>query len=109
MFKDASSFNPFLVSIAALIANIFHIDFGYTGFVIGTYFMTLFADNIEVVHTIFTTLFGLVGIVIPTQALLVIGLSYLNIDYKTWIKYIWIFAVAMLIILLVLFTVMTYV
>jgi len=109
MFNGVEKFNPFLVSIPAFIANVFHTDFGFTGYVVATYFVSTFGANLEVVHTIFTTLYGFVGLFVPTSAILLIGLSYLDIDYKTWIKYIWIFVLAILVILLLLFTMMTYI
>ena len=109
MFKGIEAFNPYLVAFDALIANTFHIDFGFTGYVVTTYFTNTYAANMEVIHTIFTTMYGFVGLCIPTSAILLIGLSYLDIDYKSWIKYIWIFVLAILAILLVLFTVMTYI
>lgn len=109
IFKSIETFNPFLVTIDAFIANIFHVDFGFTGYVVATYFTSAFGTNLEVIHTIFTTMYGFVGLFMPTSAVLLIGLSYLNIDYKTWIKYIWMFVVSILVILLILFTIMTYI
>ena len=53
--------------------------------------------------------YGLVQLCIPTSGLLLVGLSYLNIDYKSWMKYIWIFILALIILLLVLFTVIAYI
>lgn len=109
IFSGITKFNPFLVSIMAFISNVFHVDFGFTGYVVAAYFTTTYATNIEVIHTIFTTLCGFAGLFVPTSAILIIGLSYLDINYKTWLKYIWIFLLAILVILLVLFTVMTYI
>lgn len=109
IFGKLETFNPFLVTFDALIANIFHIDFGYTGYVVTTYLTSTYTANIELIHTIFTTMYGFVSLCLPTSGLLLIGLSYLDIDYKTWIKYIWIFILAILIILLVLFTVIAYI
>lgn len=109
IFSHIESFNPYLVTFDALLANTFHVDFGFTGYVVATYFTSAFGANLEVIHTIFTTMYGFVGLCIPTSAILLIGLSYLDIDYKTWIKYIWMFIVAILVILLILFTIMTYI
>ena len=53
-------------------------------------------------------MYGIVQLFMPTSAILIIGLSLMKIDYKSWLKYIWLFVVGMLIILLVLFTVVTY-
>ena len=109
MFKNVESFNPYLVSLMAFISNVIHTDLGFTGFVVGGHFVSTYGANVDVIHTIFTTMYGFVGVLSPTSAILLFGLSYLDIDYKTWIKYIWIFVLAILVILLVLFTVMTYI
>jgi len=109
MFKNIETFNPFLVTIDALLSNAFHVNFGLTGYSSAAYLMTTFASNLETIHTIFTTMYGFVSLCVPTSAVLLIGLSYLDIEYKTWMKYIWMFVVAILVILLVLFTVMTYI
>ena len=109
MFGGIAKFNPFLVSLMSLIANIFSTDFGYTGYVIGTFFVNKYAESVELIHLIFTTMYGFVQLCIPTSAILLIGLSYLNIDYKTWMKYIWIFVVSILVILLVLFAIVAYI
>jgi len=109
LFSGVSKFNPFLVSLAAFIANIFHTDFGFTGYVVGTFFVNSYAENVTLIHLIFTTMYGFVQLCVPTGAVLLIGLSYLDINYKTWIKYIWMFIVGILVILLVLFTVLAYI
>ncbi len=109
MFKNITTFNPFLTTFTALLANTFHADFGLTGLLVGSYFTSTYAANVPVIHTIFTTMYGFVQLFLPTSGILLIGLSYLNIEYKSWIKYVWMFAIGMLVILLVLFTVMTYV
>lgn len=109
IFKNIETFNPYLPTLNALIANVFHVDFGFTGYTVAASLMTTFGSNVEVIHTIFTTMYGFVGLCIPTSGMLLIGLSYLDIEYKTWMKYIWMFVLAILVILLVLFTVMTYI
>ncbi len=108
MFTNVKSFSPYLVSLASFISNIFHLDLGFTGYGVAAYLSTLYANNVNVIHTIFISLYGYSMLVIPTSGLLMVGLSYLDIEYKSWIKYAWIFILAMLILLLVLFTIMTY-
>ena len=109
VFGKLTTFNPYLVSLDAFLANVFHVDFGFTGYAVGAFFISNYGANIEVIHLIFTTMFGFAGVFVPTSGILLIGLSYLDIDYKTWIKYIWIFVLVMLAILLVLYTLMTYI
>lgn len=109
IFQHVTKFNPYLVSLGAMIANAFQTDFGFTGYVVANFFTITYAQNVEVVYTIFVTIYGLISLVVPSSSILVLGLSYLNIEYKDWMKFAWMFIVGMLIILLVLFTVMTYI
>ena len=102
-------FNPYLTTIVAFITSVFHSDFGYVAYTIGSFLTNVYADNIEIVHTIFTSMYGIVQIFVPTSAMLVLGLSMMKISYKDWLKYIWLYVIGMIIILLVLFTVVTYI
>lgn len=108
MFNLVEGFNPFITSIMAFITSIFHNDLGYTSFVVGSYLTNVFADNLDLVHVIYTSMYGIVQIFMPTSVMLVIGLSLMKLDYKSWFKYIWLFVVGMIIILLVLFIVLSY-
>lgn len=106
---SVAKFNPFLTTIIAFISSIFHTDFGYTGYLIASFVVSKYAESATLIHLIFTTMYGFTQLCLPTSAILLIGLSYLDIDYKTWIKYIWMFVVGILVILLVLFTVIAYI
>ena len=101
--------NPYIASLVAFITSIFHVDLGYTAYSVGSFLTAAYAENIGIVHTIFYSMFGLVQVFMPTSVILLIGLNLMNIDYKNWLKYIWLFVLGMLIILLVLFTVLVYV
>ena len=103
------SFNPYTTALAAFFTSIFHVDSGYTAYVIGSYLTTVYATDIDLVHTIFVTMYGLVQIFMPTSIVLMLGLSLTKVDYKEWLKYIWLFVVGMLIVLLVFFTVIAYI
>lgn len=47
------------------------------------------ANVIPVIAFVFQTMYAIVMIIAPTSIYLLAGLSYLNIPYKEWIKYIW--------------------
>ena len=102
-------FNPYLTAIMAFITSLFQNDLGYSAYTVGGFLTSAYADNINIVHTIFVSMYGLVQIFMPTSALLVVGLSLMDVDYKDWLKYIWLFVVGLIVILLVLFTVVTYI
>lgn len=102
-------FNPFITSIVAFISSLFQVDFGYVAYTVGSFATAVYADNFAIAHTVFTSMYGLVQIFMPTSMILVTGLALTKVSYKEWFKYIWLFVVGMIIILLVLFTVVTYI
>lgn len=107
-FNLTDGLNPYITSILAFVTSIFHIDLGHAGFTVGQFVTTAYASNLSVVHCIYTSMYGLVQIIMPTSVVMLIGLNLMKVDYKSWFKYIWLFVVGMFIILLVLFTVLTY-
>lgn len=107
-FSLTEGLNPFIASIVAFVTSVFHADLGYTAYTVGAFISSAYASNLSIVHTIFTSMYGLVQLIMPTSCVLLIGLSLMKIDYKSWFKYIWLFVIGMFIILLVLFTVVTY-
>lgn len=107
-FSLTEGLNPYIASIVAFMTSVFHADLGYSAYSVGSFLSSAYANNLSVVHAIFTSMYGLVQLIMPTGCVLLIGLSLMKIDYKSWFKYIWLFVLGMLIILLVLFTVLTY-
>ena len=108
LFNLVEGFNPFTTTASAFISSLFSHDLGYIGYSIAGFINAVYSNNLELVSAIYTSVYGLVQLFMPTSAILIIGLSLMKIDYKSWLKYIWLFVVGMLIILLVLFTVVTY-
>ncbi len=100
-------FNLITMIITAFIMNIVHADLGLTGYTLGGYFIAQYADYINPIFVIFTTIFGLVQFFIPTSVVMGIGLTALNVKYSDWLKHIWKFLVGMFICLLVIFILLT--
>ena len=102
------AFNPIITSIVVIISSILNVDFGFTGFSLGSFYAAQYPDMINNILVIFTSINGLVSFVAPTSIVLLAGLSYANVSYKDWIKFIWKFLLAMLAIMLIIFVVLTY-
>ena len=102
------TFNPFLSTLAGLIASFFHADLGYTGYIVGSVLTSTYADYTALAHTIYVSTYGIVQLLLPTSGILLFGLAYLKLDYKSWFKYIWLVAVIALVALLILATVVRY-
>ena len=102
-------FNPYTNALVGLISSIFHADLGYTGYIVGGLLTTSYTADLSLAHTLYVATYGLAQVFMPTTSLLVLGLTYLNLDYKSWFKYIWLFAAAMLVVLLVFATIICYI
>lgn len=107
-FGLTKSLNPFIATITATVINAFHADLGYTSYIVGSLITTNYHDHFTLLQTLFVSTYGLVQLVLPTSGLLLVGLAYLKVDYKSWFKYIWIFALLMLIVLLIYATIVRY-
>ena len=82
------------------------------GALIPAYFCMLFSNarhKPRFLFYIFAFLYALGAIITAVcSAILLLGLGYLKIDYKSWFKYIWIFVVAAFVALLVLATIVRF-
>ena len=104
----ASGFNPFVATLQAFIGSIFNSDFGYLAYTVSPYIAGFSGAEGNLMLVIYTTIYGLVQFITPISVFLLFGLSYMNIPYKKWLKYIWKFFVGMLVCLLVIFTLLAY-
>ena len=104
--KLSGSFNPFVVSLQAFLASIFNTDFAYIGYSLSYAIGSFTGTEGNITFLIYTTIYGLVQFVTPISVFLLFGLSYMNIPYKKWLKYIWKFFVGMLVCLLIIFTIL---
>jgi len=90
--------------LAAVITNIFHVDLGYTGYTVGPYLVSSFgAVALNIIFLVYVLIYGFLQLFAPTSAILMLGLAYSDIEYKSWFKYAWIFLTSMLVLLAVLF------
>ncbi len=97
----ASKFNIFLASLSALIASVFNVEMRYiTASILPYITATYTATEPSLIAIIYQAMYGFVQFFAPTSLVLMLGLSYLDIKYKDWIKYIWLFLVGLLVILI---------
>ena len=77
-------------------------------YAVGGFINASYASDVTLVQTIYVATYGLAQILMPVSGVLMVGLSYLKIDYKQWFKYIWMFAAVMFAVLLILATIVYY-
>ena len=99
--------NVFTLFIGGTITSIFAIDFQFVVGLVGSLFATF--ENSAIAALILQTAYGFVGFVAPTSAILMLGLSMLDIKFKDYFKAIWKFLLALLIVILVVLAILMYV
>ncbi|HPE14253.1 MAG TPA: zinc-ribbon domain-containing protein [Bacilli bacterium] len=101
-------FNVLTTSFAIMINSIFNVEIGYFAQNELTFISGIFADSTiyPLIGMMFTSLFSLMSLIMPTGLLLIATLSYTDTSYLDWIKYIWKVFVGILVVCLILFTLM---
>ena len=94
----AKGFNSILSYIAIFITSIFGVEMQYIMSLSGTYFAGEASKHVKELAIIFQSAFGLACFFVPTSAILMLGLSFLEIPYGKYFKFIWKLLVAMLVI-----------
>lgn len=101
--SDKFGDNVIIHALITLLGSVLNVDLYYTSAGIFSTVVSNLGDgaNLSVYAIMFQSLYGLVQLVGPTSILLIVGLSYLEVPYKSWLKYIWRFIVELLIVILV--------
>lgn len=94
-------FNAIFAYIGMLITSVFSIELQYGMQLSGIFYASAYKDILPALAIMFQTAFGLVSFIVPSSAILMLGLSYLNISYKDWMKFIWKFLLAMFAVIVV--------
>ena len=86
-----------------MVGSIFSVDNYYAVSAIFTPIISNLPDkaNLNVYAILFQSFYGLVQICGPTSLLLIVGLTYLEVPYGKWLKYIWRFVLEMFIVIFV--------
>lgn len=97
----SSKFNYALSSLIAFIGCILHVDIFYIVLGVFSPILNLVTDETvyESIAILFQGIYAIFSIVGPTSLILIFTLSYINVPYTTWIKYIWRFILALIILL----------
>ncbi len=100
VIEGTEKYNAFLTSIIIMVGSVLHVDLIY----VGNFFLPYLAGsytsvaNIASLNILSQGIYGVTMFVAPTSLFLILGLTYLDIPYKKWLKFIWKLAVALLIV-----------
>ena len=94
-----------VMTLFSFVSGLFLNDFSYFVGYMSSPLTTLYTDTemYSYMSLIMQTIHGLVMMFVPTSMILVGGLSYLKINYKDYLKYVWLLLLEVLVICLILF------
>ena len=103
----AKSFNIFTSALIAALAAFFNVDSYYAFANVLPYYTTIIKDAsvYPKVAVLFQAVYALTMLVAPTSLILMTVLSFLKVNYKDWLKTVWVFAVAVLLLVLLILSI----
>ena len=102
IINATSKFNLFFSAIATAIGSALHIDMTFVAIYVAPQIAAQDA-NATVLMLLIQSIYGFTMLVAPTSIMLILGLGYLGIPYKEWIKKMW---KSILIILAIIFVIL---
>ncbi len=99
IISNYGKFNYGLSSLLAFVGCILNVDLTWITISAYSPILTQITDEsiYPSVALLFQSIYGVFGLVGPTSLILILGLSYFDIPYTTWLKYIWRFILYLLI------------
>lgn len=105
---SSESFNVVTLLIGSFLNVIFCVDPGYSGAVYGPFLLYAFSADIVAATAIWRIGGALAMVIAPTSAILLCGLTYADIPYNKWLKYIWKFVLAITVVIMLFMLVVIY-
>lgn len=108
LIKLTKDFNVVTTSGAAFVSHLLNVDLDYSSNLLFYVSSVFTAEGLAgIMALIWQATYGFAMLFVPTSAILVAGLSYLNVSYFRWLKAIWKFLLQLLVVLLAVFLIIT--
>ena len=101
IFSLSDGFNVIVTGFGSLVGSFFYNDLYYLLSEVLAFTSGWDASALQVAGVVSQAMYGLGMLLLPTSVVLIAGLSHFDVSYKQWIKYIWKFALIVLVIVLV--------
>ena len=95
--------NVVVNALISMLGSVLNVDTYYTTAGVFSSIVSNLSDkaNLKIYAIMFQSLYGLVQLAGPSSLMLIVGLSYLEVPYKTWLRYVWRLVVGLFIVILV--------
>ena len=103
--------NILMISLFNILGNLIYPDIYYVTSGVYTPILSVVTDEslLQVIALNFQTLNGLIMLIGPTSLMLIAGLTYLDIPYTTWLKYIWRFILMLFILIFIVLLIVSFI
>lgn len=109
LIEVGSDFSLFKIILVIFIGSMLMPNKDFMSFTIANYLAALYASSGVIISLVINSIFGVVQFLLPTSVILMIGLSYLDISYKDYLKNMWKFLLGLLFIVIILLVIAAYV
>ena len=99
--------NVVTLFVSGFVTSLFTVDIQYTCGLIGSLFAA--ASDANAAALTLQAAYGVFSFIAPTSIILMFGLSFLDIKYKDYFKFIWKFMLALLVIVIAILAIIMYV
>ena len=100
-------FNIFTAALSTMIGSVLNIEMVYLAQSTIPVISSMFTSSRDLIILVFQAIYGLTMFVAPTSLVLIMGLEYLDISYKTWIKFSWKLLLQLLVVILAILIIVT--
>lgn len=107
IFDMTDDFNVIITGFSALIGSFFYNDLYYLLSGLSVYVSGFDSSSLSIAGLVIQSMYGIGMIIFPTSVMLIAGLSYFDVSFKKWFKYIWKFALAMFLIVIIVCLILT--
>ncbi len=94
-------FNVILTAISSLIGSFFYNDLYYLLSGLNSFVSSYSAGDLKIAALLIQSVYGIGMMLFPTSVVLIAGLSYFDVKWSEWIKYIWKFLLGLFILVVV--------
>ncbi len=106
-FELSDGFNVITTAIASLYGSFFYNDLYYLLAGMSAYVTGFDASALSVAGLLIQSVYAVAMLIFPTSVVLIAGLSFFDVSYKQWFKYIWKFALLIFLIILLVCAILT--
>lgn len=99
----------FMISIDTILSTVFNVEMLYVVQSTLPLLSSVYADTTNSLAIITQSIYGLTSFVAPTSTMMLLGLSYLGISYKEWLKTSWKLVLELLAVILIIIAVVVFI